>query len=113
MMNRFHFRGFQPTQELEKHADEVLSELSAEAPTDASFLGSVEVSPDGYVARLDVYSKHGPFLADSLALTPQSALDEVIERIRFLLDQWKERKAMQERYSFRRDPYTTAPDALP
>lgn len=105
MMNRFHFRGFQPTPELQRHSDLALGELLELAPPDASSLGSVEFTPEGYVARLDVYSKQGPFLADRVALSPQEALDLVMAEIRTQLNQWKERKDLEAVLQGRRDHY--------
>ena len=93
MMNRFHFRGFTPAPELEVFAARALGQLLDRAPGDSSALGSVEYLLEGYLARLDVYSKQGPFLADAMAASPQEALDQVFEKIQDQLTQWRNHRA--------------------
>lgn len=92
MFNRFYFRGFQPSSGLEDFTDAVLAEILCKAPGDASCLGSVERIPDGYQARLDIYSIHGPFLADAFSADPEKAVEGVAAEVLGQLTAWIEKR---------------------
>src|SRR5262249_3792983 len=92
MFNRFYYRGFQPTGELQAATAALLDTLREGGPADGAFLGSVEAVPEGYLARLDLYSIHGPFLADSTSHDARSAIEAVIAKIEEQLSLWRENR---------------------
>ncbi|MCM2322691.1 MAG: hypothetical protein NDJ90_05480 [Oligoflexia bacterium] len=93
MLDRFSFRGFQPSANFEAEASRALAELLSGAPADTSCLGSIEQGPQGFVARVDLYSNDGPFLADAVASTPEEAFARVVTDLRARLAEWHERRA--------------------
>jgi ribosome-associated translation inhibitor RaiA len=105
----FFFRGVSPDPGLEVHAARELHRLRELAPTDSEFLGTVERAPDGFIARLDVYSKLGPFLADAQAKEIGVSVDQVIEKMEDQLNHWRHRRQEREQVQGLRDPYLSAP----
>jgi ribosome-associated translation inhibitor RaiA len=105
----FFFRGFSPDPGLEIHAARELHRLRELAPTESEFLGTVERSPDGFIARLDIYSKLGPFLADAHSGEVEASVDQVIEKMEDQLSQWKQRRQDREQIHGVRDPYLAPP----
>jgi hypothetical protein len=106
MLNRFYFTGFEPQGELRGLAESQIQVLLRVAPSDSNWLGSVQsVASETYLARFDLYSVHGPFLADSSAGTPQDAIVQVLEKITVQLKNWREKQNRRSLAEPLKDPY--------
>jgi hypothetical protein len=71
------FKNMHPSDEVRSYADAVMQRILETAPYDSHALALLEKVEEGYRATIDIYSKDGPFIAESLAQNPTQALDEL------------------------------------
>jgi hypothetical protein len=90
MKNQFHFKNFEPEFKLRFQANLVLNRIMDEAPYGSMAVGLLlKQSDETYRCALDVYSKHGPFMANAVGITPEQALKAMEEKIKNQLGWWK------------------------
>ncbi len=90
MNNQFHFKRFEPDFKLRFQANLVLNRTLDVAPYGAVGIGLLEKLGEGeYSCALDIYSKHGPFMASVVGPTPEKALEYLEEKIKKQISWWK------------------------
>ena len=73
-MNRFHFKGFEPEEALKSKANISLNRILDFAPFGSTAVALLEKDKNGYHCLLDVYSRHGPFMASAIHSTPMEVI---------------------------------------
>jgi hypothetical protein len=90
MNHQFHFKNFKPEFNLRFQANLVLNRILDEAPYGAIGVGLLEKQgEEDYSCALDIYSNHGPFMANAVSSTPEQALVALEEKIKKQIAWWK------------------------
>lgn len=92
MINKFHFKNFEPTFQTRVLAEDTLQKLEAEAPTNSTIVGLLESLGTEYCASIDVYFRGGTFLAIANAPEPDQAITLVAEKVFSKIQSWKQSK---------------------
>ncbi len=94
MRMEFEFFGFEPDAELRSNAQRSLEKLIDLAPYGSVPVALIEKNLDGYRCAIELYTKRGPFIANSQHLTPDAALTQVCEKLLEKLARWNRRRAI-------------------
>lgn len=97
MSPHFQFFGFEPDTDLQINADNALDRLVDLAPYGSLPVALLEKTNDGFRCAIDLYTRHGPFVAHSEQSTASAALTHVVDAIRKKLERWKEMRLQNSR----------------
>jgi ribosome-associated translation inhibitor RaiA len=90
VINKFHFKNFEPEFQTRVVAEDTLQRLEQETPTSSTIVGLLESLGTEYCASIDVYFMGGTFLAIANASDPEQAIKLVAEKILSKIQNWKQ-----------------------
>jgi hypothetical protein len=86
---QFQFSRFQPDPDLKKRANLKLVQLLVLAPPGARASGRVETLSQSYLSSVEIRSPYREFRESAVGLTPEAAIDRVLNRIEERLYRWR------------------------
>ncbi len=93
MISQFYFKNFEADEELRVAANLTLSRILDSAPYDSMAVAILEWKVDGYRCGLDIYTKHGPFMATAFGLSPLDTLQTVEQRLKNQILFWRSHRS--------------------
>lgn len=90
MISQFYFKGFNPEEALQFEANQVLDRVIERAPYESTVVALLEMEAEQYRCAIDVYSRLGPFIAQSGHPNPLLALHAAERMIGEKLKHWRE-----------------------
>ena len=88
MSDTFHFRGFEPTDEVKALAKELFHRLEGRSPSQSFQSGQLEKTREGYLGLFRVNSTVGNFKAQSQAEDPKECLQQIYSQVKDNLMKW-------------------------
>ena len=89
MFEKPEYKNFEPSNELEKYADAVVSHLIDMAPQDAAANSVVTRHGVMYSCRVEIMSKVGAFKTHIIAKNPKTALQQAHRKVMNQLLRWQ------------------------
>ncbi len=89
-MHNFHFFGFEPDEELRTYAEQRLDRLLDLSPYGSVAVALLEKTEHGFRCVVSVYTKHGPFIAESTQYLADEALVHVMKTLTSKIENWRE-----------------------
>lgn len=89
---QFEFMGFDPDEKIKNFVSRVAETLHYSAPSDSAMKLVVEKSKGAIRASCRIASQAGTFVADSIGDNPVRAVQQIENKIRKQLDNWKVRR---------------------
>lgn len=90
MLLEFQFFGFDPDDDLQKNARRSLDQLLNQSPNGSLPVALLEKTEDGFRCAIDLYTQHGPLIAQACQSTPSQALSHVCDTLQKKLVRWKD-----------------------
>jgi len=91
----FEFIDFVPDIDVSHKAEEKLSRLSGEAPSDSSLFASLRKTFKGFEGRLHIRSSVGHFMAEVVGEDPLQVLNSLSRKVRSQLRLWKSQRFLK------------------
>lgn len=89
MIFKFHFKGFEPTEDLQNKADMALDRLLERAPFGSYVNAMIEKEGSHYRCTINLYSSQGPFFASAVGSNVLGSLERAEGMLSKKLKQWK------------------------
>jgi hypothetical protein len=89
MFEKFHFRKFNPTEDIILYANTMLAQVMELAPADSICHATMVRVGNNYLSHIEIASSSGVFTADSKAQNPRVGVDILDERIRQRIKDWQ------------------------
>lgn len=89
---QFEFMGFDPDEKIKNFVSRVAETLHYCAPSDSAMKLVIEKSKNAVRASCRIASQAGTFVADSISDSPVKAVQQIEQKIRKELDDWKMRR---------------------
>lgn len=90
MHPKFQFLGLEPEPELRADAERKLDRLLDLSPYGSVAVALLEKTEHGFRCAVSVYTKHGPFVAESSQDTADEALVHVTKTLTTKIENWRE-----------------------
>lgn len=102
MRQRFQFFGFEPEREFRDAAERRLHRLLDLFPHGSVAVALLEKTEHGFRCAISMYTKHGPFLAESCQDEADVALVHVVRSLTTRIENWSKAR---NRYLTKRQPF--------
>lgn len=89
---RYEFMGFKPDEKIKSFVSSVAETLHYSAPSDSAVKLVIEKTKNAIRASCRIASQAGTFVADSISDNPMKAVQQIDQKIRKELDDWKSRR---------------------
>lgn len=96
MTHDFKFIGFFPEEDLKWKANLSGGRLLDMAPYGSMMVAALQLEEGVYRCAVEIYSKHGPFVARSNDRDPYTALESVVRALSKKLENWKKLRRVSE-----------------
>lgn len=96
MFESFHFRNFEPTDEIILYANTMLSQVMEVAPEDSTCLAALVKNDDRYICHFEIHSRSGKFIGETSDTDPKKAVDRMDTTMREKISKWKASRFMTE-----------------
>lgn len=93
---QFEFMGFNPDEKMRNFISLVAEKLHVSAPSDAGLKLVIEKGKGAVRASCRIVSRAGNFVADSISDHPIKAVQQIENKIRHQIDEWKARRFEKE-----------------
>lgn len=94
LFGRFEFFGFEPSNEMQCFAKEILGHVVGDSPSDANSVARLTKTQRGFEGLLKVTSLAGTFVAHVVEANPVHAMQKLHEKIFEQLSSWKEKREL-------------------
>ncbi len=97
MIPGFNFIGFTPDDDTKKKAYLAVERLLDMSPYGSMVVALLQKDDVSYRCAIEIYSKHGPFIARASDASPDVALESVVRSLSKKLERWKEARRLSAR----------------